>query len=101
MARVGLSSDLSHPTPCSWLILAVSGHFPRIEVVGSTDAYKDDYNWDGMMRTAALLLPSQPDVTRAAASASMLTSHFGGSTRACFQSRKCELQAASGSSRLG
>jgi maleate isomerase len=41
---------------------AVSGHFSRIEVVGSTDAYKDDYNWDGMMRAVALLSHAEPDV---------------------------------------
>ena len=41
---------------------AVSGHFSRIEVVGSTDAYKDDYDWDGMMRAAELLSHAEPDV---------------------------------------
>ena len=41
---------------------AVSGHFSRIEVVGSTDAYKDDYDWDGMMRAADLLSHAEPDV---------------------------------------
>ena len=40
----------------------VSGHFSRIEVVGSTDAYKDDYDWDGMMRAAELLSHAEPDV---------------------------------------
>ena len=40
----------------------VSGHFSRIEVVGSTDAYKDDYDWDGMMRAAELLSHAGPDV---------------------------------------
>jgi len=40
----------------------VSGHFSRIEVVGSTDAYKDDYDWDGMMRAADLLSHADPDV---------------------------------------
>jgi maleate isomerase len=40
----------------------VSGHFSRIEVVGSTDAYKDDYDWDGMMRAAELLSHAAPDV---------------------------------------
>lgn len=39
-----------------------SGHFSRIEVVGSTDAYKDDYDWDGMMRAATLLSHADPDV---------------------------------------
>jgi len=41
---------------------AVSGHFSRIEVAGSTDAYKDDYDWDGMMRAADLLSHADPDV---------------------------------------
>jgi maleate isomerase len=41
---------------------AVSGHFSRIAVVGSTDAYKDDYDWDGMMRAAELLSHADPDV---------------------------------------
>src|SRR5277367_3326034 len=41
---------------------AVSGHFSRVEVVGSTDVYKDDYDWDGMMRAAALLSHAEPDV---------------------------------------
>jgi maleate isomerase len=40
----------------------VSGHFSRIEVVGSTDAYKNDYDWDGMMRAADLLSHAEPDV---------------------------------------
>jgi maleate isomerase len=40
----------------------VSGHFSRIEVVGSTDAHKDDYDWDGMMRAANLLSHADPDV---------------------------------------
>jgi len=41
---------------------AVSGHFSRVAVVGSTDAYKDDYDWDGMMRAAELLSHAAPDV---------------------------------------
>jgi maleate isomerase len=41
---------------------AVSGHFSRIAVTGSTDAYKDDYDWDGMMRAAELLSHAAPDV---------------------------------------
>lgn len=41
---------------------AVSGHFSRIEVVGSTDAYKDDYDWNGMMHAAELLSHAAPDV---------------------------------------
>jgi maleate cis-trans isomerase len=40
----------------------VSGHFSRLEVVGSTDAYKDDYDWNGMMRAADLLSHADPDV---------------------------------------
>jgi len=40
----------------------VSGHFSRVEVVGSTDAYKDDYDWDGIMRAADLLSHADPDV---------------------------------------
>ena len=40
----------------------VSGHYSRIEVVGSTDAYKDDYDWDGMMRAATLLSHADPGV---------------------------------------
>jgi hypothetical protein len=30
----------------------VSGHFSRIPVFGSSDAYKDDYDWDGMLGAA-------------------------------------------------
>jgi maleate isomerase len=41
---------------------AVSGHFSRVAVVGSTDPYKDDYDWDGMMRAAELLSHAAPDV---------------------------------------
>src|SRR3954465_10143819 len=41
---------------------ASSGHFSRIEVVGSTDAYKDNYDWDGRMRAAKLLSHAEPDV---------------------------------------
>ena len=41
---------------------AVSGHYSRIKVVGSTDAYKGDYDWDGMMRAAELLSHAEPDV---------------------------------------
>jgi maleate isomerase len=41
---------------------AVSGHFSRIEVVGSTDAYSDDYDWLGMLRAAELLSHAAPDV---------------------------------------
>jgi maleate isomerase len=40
---------------------AVSAHFSRVEVVGSTDAYKDDYDWDGMLRAATLLSHANPD----------------------------------------
>src|SRR5690242_16023674 len=41
---------------------AVSGHFSRIKVVGATDAYKDDYDWDGMLRAADLLSHADPNV---------------------------------------
>jgi maleate isomerase len=34
---------------------SVSGHFSRIRVVGSADAYSDDYDWDGMLGAAELL----------------------------------------------
>jgi maleate isomerase len=40
----------------------VSGHFSRIEVVGSTDPNNDDYDWGGMMRAADLLSHADPDV---------------------------------------
>jgi maleate isomerase len=33
----------------------VSGHFSRIPVFGSSDAYKDDYDWDSMLGAARLL----------------------------------------------
>lgn len=39
---------------------AVSGHFSRTEVVGSADAYADDYDWDGMLRAAELLSHASP-----------------------------------------
>jgi maleate isomerase len=39
---------------------AVSGHFSRTEVVGSADAYADDYDWDGMLRAAELLSHARP-----------------------------------------
>lgn len=38
----------------------VSGHFSRIEVVGSADAYADSYDWDGMLRAATLLSHAAP-----------------------------------------
>lgn len=38
----------------------VSGHFSRIEVVGTTDTYADDYDWDGMLRAAELLSHAAP-----------------------------------------
>jgi maleate isomerase len=41
---------------------AVSGHFSRIKVAGSIDPYKDDYDWDGMLRAAELLSHADPDV---------------------------------------
>ena len=40
----------------------VSGHFSRIPVFGSSDAYKDDYDWDGMLGAARLLSHAHPDV---------------------------------------
>ncbi len=40
----------------------VSGHFSRIRVVGSTDAYSDDYDWDGMLGAAELLSHAKPNV---------------------------------------
>lgn len=39
---------------------AVSGHFSRTTVVGSSDAYADDYDWDGMLRAAELLAHAAP-----------------------------------------
>jgi maleate isomerase len=38
----------------------VSGHFSRVEVVGSTDAYAGDYDWEGMLRAAELLSHAKP-----------------------------------------
>jgi maleate isomerase len=40
----------------------VSGHFSRIPVFGSSDAYKDDYDWDGMLGAARLLSHAHLDV---------------------------------------
>ena len=40
----------------------VSGHFSRIPVFGTSDAYKDDYDWDGMLGAARLLAHAHPDV---------------------------------------
>jgi maleate isomerase len=40
----------------------VSGHFSRITVVGSSDNYKDDYDWEGMLGAAQLLAHAKPDV---------------------------------------
>jgi maleate isomerase len=40
----------------------VSGHFSRIPVFGSSDAYKDDYDWDSMLATARLLSHANVDV---------------------------------------
>ncbi len=39
---------------------SVSGHFSRVAVVGSADAYVDDYDWDGMLRAAELLGHAAP-----------------------------------------
>jgi maleate isomerase len=41
---------------------AVSAHFSRVAVVGATDAYSDDYDWDGMLRAAELLSHAEPGV---------------------------------------
>jgi len=38
----------------------VSGHFSRTEVVGSADAYTDDYDWISMLRAAELLAHALP-----------------------------------------
>ncbi len=40
----------------------MSGHFSRIPVFGSSDAYKDDYDWDGMLGAARLLSHANVDV---------------------------------------
>ena len=40
----------------------VSGHFSRIPVFGSSDAYKDGYDWDGMLGAARLLAHANVDV---------------------------------------
>lgn len=39
---------------------AVSAHFSRTAVVGSSDAYADDYDWAGMLRAAELLAHARP-----------------------------------------
>lgn len=39
---------------------ALSGHFSRTTVVGSTDSYAEDYDWDGMLRAATLLSHAAP-----------------------------------------
>ncbi len=39
---------------------AVSGHFSRIAVAGSSDAAADEYDWDGMLRAATLLSHAAP-----------------------------------------
>ena len=39
---------------------AVSAHYARVEVVGSTDAHADDYDWEGMLRAATLLSHAAP-----------------------------------------
>jgi maleate isomerase len=38
----------------------VSAHFSRTAVVGSSDAYADDYDWTGMLRAAELLAHAHP-----------------------------------------
>ena len=40
----------------------VSGHFSRIPVFGSSDSYKDDYDWDSMLGAARLLSHANVDV---------------------------------------
>ena len=40
----------------------VSGHFSRTPVVGSSESYKDDYDWDGMLGAARLLAHAKLDV---------------------------------------
>jgi maleate isomerase len=40
----------------------VSGHYSRTPVFGSSDNYKDDYDWDGMMGAARLLAHAKLDV---------------------------------------
>jgi maleate isomerase len=40
----------------------VSGHFSRTPVFGSSDSYKDDYDWDGMLGAARLLSHANVDV---------------------------------------
>jgi maleate isomerase len=39
-----------------------SGHFSRTPVVGSSDNYKDDYDWDAMLGAARLLAHAKLDV---------------------------------------
>jgi len=40
----------------------VSGHFSRTPVFGSSDNYRDDYDWDGMLGAARLLAHAKLDV---------------------------------------
>ena len=40
---------------------AVSAHYSRTPVHGSSDAYPDDYDWDGMLGAARLLAHARPD----------------------------------------
>ena len=40
----------------------VSGHFSRTPVFGSSDSYRDDYDWDGMLGAARLLSHANVDV---------------------------------------
>jgi maleate isomerase len=40
----------------------VSGHFSRTPVFGSSDRYRDDYDWDGMLGAARLLSHANVDV---------------------------------------
>lgn len=39
----------------------VSGHFSRIPVFGTSDSYKDDYDWDAILSTARLLSHANVD----------------------------------------
>src|ERR1700752_2412314 len=40
----------------------VSGHFSRTPVFGSSDDYKDDYDWNGMLGAARLLAHAKLEV---------------------------------------
>ncbi len=38
----------------------VSGHYTRVSVTGTSDAYPDDYDWDAMLGAAGLLADAGP-----------------------------------------